>query len=343
MSRGAMSTVLAAMIAICLLAEEQSAANSAHTPPWLSSFQQQPLSYADERSEALRFLNSYMPQADKGRVSAEILTQHTDLALAARHSSPWALSVPWALFLNNVLPYASLDEPRDEWRQLFVDRLAPLVAGATSSTQAAQILNAKIWDLWGIRFKADQTPDIMSPAQVIAAGYASCTGLSIFLVAACRAVGIPARVAGTPEWAATLPSWGPDVHLVGGRGSAAARKLLVGARAGAGGQEGPPQLAALGTDVGHDFNNHNWVEVWDDDAWSFMGAAEYNPQGLNRTWFFPNPAKQQIPWDKYHAIYAASFAPTPGYVTYPLVWSPGWLQPGWDVTQAYLDAQVLDR
>ncbi len=32
--------------------------------------------------------------------------------------------------------------------------------------------------------------------QVIAAGYASCTGLSIFLVNACRAVGIPARVTG---------------------------------------------------------------------------------------------------------------------------------------------------
>lgn len=32
--------------------------------------------------------------------------------------------------------------------------------------------------------------------QVIAAGYASCTGLSIFLVDALRSVGIPARVAG---------------------------------------------------------------------------------------------------------------------------------------------------
>ena len=31
-----------------------------------------------------------------------------------------------------------------------------------------------------------QTPEIMSPSQVIAAGYASCTGLSIFLVDACR-------------------------------------------------------------------------------------------------------------------------------------------------------------
>ena len=32
--------------------------------------------------------------------------------------------------------------------------------------------------------------------QVIKAGYASCTGLSIFLVNALRAVGVPARMAG---------------------------------------------------------------------------------------------------------------------------------------------------
>src|SRR5260221_6792977 len=30
--------------------------------------------------------------------------------------------------------------------------------------------------------------------------YASCSGLSIILVDACRAVGVPARVAGTPLW-----------------------------------------------------------------------------------------------------------------------------------------------
>ncbi|GFH20721.1 transglutaminase-like protein, partial [Haematococcus lacustris] len=155
------------------------------------------------------FPAALLPQADKGRVSAEVLTQHTDLALAARHSSPWALSVPWALFLNNVLPYASLDEPRDEWRQLFVDRLAPLggrvtvwergAAGAAVGRAGGRVGERGSWcccrEGGGIRFKADQTPDIMSPAQVIAAGYASCTGLSIFLVAACRAVGIPARVA----------------------------------------------------------------------------------------------------------------------------------------------------
>ena len=36
--------------------------------------------------------------------------------LQARHATPWALAVPWVVFLNDVLPYASLSEPRDDWR-----------------------------------------------------------------------------------------------------------------------------------------------------------------------------------------------------------------------------------
>ena len=39
-----------------------------------------------------------------------------------------------------------------------------------------------------------------SPQESARIGYASCSGLSIILVDACRAVGIPARVVGTPLW-----------------------------------------------------------------------------------------------------------------------------------------------
>ncbi len=39
-----------------------------------------------------------------------------------------------------------------------------------------------------------------SPFQVIAAGFASCTGLSIFLIDALRSVGVPARLAGSLDY-----------------------------------------------------------------------------------------------------------------------------------------------
>lgn len=42
-----------------------------------------------------------------------------------------------------------------------------------------------------------------SPYESIEAGYASCTGLAILLVDACRAVGVPARIAGISQWVDT--------------------------------------------------------------------------------------------------------------------------------------------
>lgn len=67
------------------------------------------------------------------------------------------------------------------------------------------------------------------------------------------------------------------------------------------------------------------------------GALEYNAAGLNRTWFFPQPAKGQLPGSHWHAIYAASFKTTG--TAFPLAWAPeDESVPGVDVTQAYLDA-----
>jgi hypothetical protein len=40
-----------------------------------------------------------------------------------------------------------------------------LVQGAQSTTEAAMAINRGIWQFWGIVFKPDQTPEIMSPSQ----------------------------------------------------------------------------------------------------------------------------------------------------------------------------------
>ncbi|KAI8476013.1 MAG: hypothetical protein J3K34DRAFT_402677 [Monoraphidium minutum] len=251
----------------------------------------------------LEFLSRNMPARDRDSVADQDLVKTAALALKARRAAKWARAVPLKVFLNDVLPYRHLDEPYAPWRRAFWDKLAPLVANATSTVEAAQIINRDVWALFAdppIHFVADQAPEILSPAQVIAAGYASCTGLSIFLASACRAVGVPARVAGTPSWV--------DER----------RDLSQGER----------------------FNNHNWVEVWDGAGWSFTGACEYNAAGLNRTWFFPHPAKSARPGSLMHAIYAASFEATPG-VHFPLAWSPDdTAVPAVDATQAYLDAEV---
>jgi hypothetical protein len=61
-------------------------------------------------------------------------------------------------------------------------------------------LNQKIFPLLKVRFSADRPKANQSPYETIEANRASCTGLSVLLIDACRAVGVPARLVGTPLW-----------------------------------------------------------------------------------------------------------------------------------------------
>src|SRR5262249_45520296 len=72
---------------------------------------------AKERRPAIAFLVANMPRQDLVALKAEFLFTNLNLAYEAREKMPWAKTVPEALFLNEVLPYASVTETREPWRQ----------------------------------------------------------------------------------------------------------------------------------------------------------------------------------------------------------------------------------
>lgn len=101
---------------------------------------------AELERECVEYLMNHMPARDTGSMGHHKLQQHARLALAARHAHSWAKAVPWPLFLNDVLPYRALDEPIDselDWRELFTRTFAPIVADASSLSDAAQALNRR--------------------------------------------------------------------------------------------------------------------------------------------------------------------------------------------------------
>ena len=150
--------------------------------------------------KAARFLVSHMSEADKKSLTAEFLVENLDLAIKTRSTFPWAKDVPEEIFLNDVLPYAVFDEPRDPWRADFLKKATPLVKNAKSASEAVQILNRDFFKLINTHYNTKRERTNQSPKESIAQGKATCTGLSIILVDVCRAVGIPARAAGTPMW-----------------------------------------------------------------------------------------------------------------------------------------------
>ena len=153
----------------------------------------------DQRA-GLEWLILRMPEKDLAALDAEFLVENTHHAYEAWQNSPWKDQVSQEVFLDAVLPYASINERRDRWRKDFRERFSPLVSEATSPSEAAAMLNQKIFPMVGVKYSTKRPKADQSPYESIDAGMASCTGLSVLLVDACRSVGVPARFVGTPLW-----------------------------------------------------------------------------------------------------------------------------------------------
>src|ERR1017187_5745683 len=157
--------------------------------------------FGDAGRRAAFFLVDNMRASDRATLGGDFLMENLGLALAAREKFPWAKSVPERIFVNDVLPYASLDEPRDPWRADFYKLASEIVRDCTNATDAAQALNRELFKKINVHYNTARKRNNQSPAESIEQGKATCTGLAIILVDACRAVGVPARIAGVPQWA----------------------------------------------------------------------------------------------------------------------------------------------
>jgi len=154
----------------------------------------------EAQQTGMRFLIAHMPERDLQTLSAQYLLDNVRFAYRAWKEAPWKEQISEEMFLNDVLPYACINERRDRWRADFYRRFQPLVVETTSAGQAAVLLNQKIFPMLEVRFSRGRAKANQSPYETIESGKASCTGLSVLLVAACRAAGVPARFAGTPLW-----------------------------------------------------------------------------------------------------------------------------------------------
>jgi len=159
-----------------------------------------PMARAEDHPEAMQFLMANMPAQDHALTQA-FLDEDIKLAYKAIHEVPWGTSIPEDIFLNNVLPYASLNERRDNWRPDFYHRFIKIAKHSKNIDEAVEKLNLDVFRTFRVYYNLTKRPKPdQSPYESIKAHYASCTGLSILLVDALRSVGIAARIAATPMW-----------------------------------------------------------------------------------------------------------------------------------------------
>jgi dienelactone hydrolase len=154
----------------------------------------------DDERAGLHFLLEHMPASDLTSLKAEFLLENLSLAYKARRESAWGKDLPEDVFLNDVLPYANINERRDSWRKEFHDRFWPIVKDEKSPGLAGAKLNQAIFKELNVKYSTKRRRADQGPRESMESGLASCTGLSILLIDACRACGVPARFVGTPLW-----------------------------------------------------------------------------------------------------------------------------------------------
>ena len=153
-----------------------------------------------EQREGMAFLIAHMPRGDRDTMRLDLLRENVEYAYRARRDYPWTRALPDSVFLNEVLPYAAVDEVRDSWRADFYPRFARRVALCRDIRAAIDSVNRNIAADVGVEYNTAREKTNQSPSESMRQHMASCTGLSVLLVDALRAAGIPARFAGTPAW-----------------------------------------------------------------------------------------------------------------------------------------------
>lgn len=157
-------------------------------------------SVSKEQKEGMAFLISYMPERDAKTLTADFLKEHVQYAYKAKAEFPWAKEVPNDIFLNDIVAYVNLNENRESWRKDFYERFRKYVANCKTMREAIDSVNKNIRDEVMVDYNTKREKADQAPYESMRQHMASCSGLSILLTDAFRAVGIPSRVAGTPNW-----------------------------------------------------------------------------------------------------------------------------------------------
>ncbi|MBE6336601.1 MAG: transglutaminase domain-containing protein [Lentimicrobiaceae bacterium] len=147
--------------------------------------------------EALQFLYAYMPLSDVTDYSGEYYLNNIRAAYKAKEEMPWGKEIPEREFNHFVLPVRINNENLDDSRFVFYDELKDRVKDLSLNDAVLEINH---WCHEKANYKGSDSRT-SSPLATVKTSWGRCGEESTFLVAALRAMCIPARQVYTPRWA----------------------------------------------------------------------------------------------------------------------------------------------
>ena len=147
--------------------------------------------------EALQFLYAYMFDGDVTDYSGEFYHENVKAAFKAREEMPWGKDIPEREFNHFVMPVRVNNENLDDSRFVFYEELRDRVKNLSLYDAVLEINH---WCHEKANYKGSDSRT-SSPLATVKTSWGRCGEESTFLVAALRAMCIPARQVYTPRWA----------------------------------------------------------------------------------------------------------------------------------------------
>jgi hypothetical protein len=138
-------------------------------------------------------------------LTPELLIKNIDLSFDAWRNNPWSKAYDFATFCEYILPYRSLTEPLEDWREDYKFLVSSASTNVENNNLPADVGTSVLSSLKNFRF-LESRPDpipFLSPKQLLFRREGSCNDLANLAILACRSVGLAVTFDFTPFYGAS--------------------------------------------------------------------------------------------------------------------------------------------
>ena len=114
-----------------------------------------------QQASGMKFLAENMSAGDKQNLTADFLLEHVRIAYEARQAAKWGAQIPDDVFLNDVLPFANVNERRDNVRLELRERFWPQVKECASISEAAAKLNQIVFAQLEVKYSTKDRKSVV--------------------------------------------------------------------------------------------------------------------------------------------------------------------------------------
>jgi hypothetical protein len=142
---------------------------------------------------------------DSNAVTPELLIKNIDLAFDAWKNNSWSRSYDFKTFCEYILPYRSLTEPLENWRNEYSLLVSGAVNTVTNKQDPVDVATQTILELKNFRFLNSRPDPIpyLSPKQLLFRRQGDCGDLANLALLACRSMGLAVTFDFTPYYGAS--------------------------------------------------------------------------------------------------------------------------------------------